>query len=121
MLECIARIENDRLTICLPRDFSNRHYPSFRASYKDHPNHWHYIIDCLQVTHLDSGALGMFLLLAQHIGTGDGHIRCINCKPLLAKQLQAAGFAQLLTIETLYQGGGSNLHDGINPLASYAW
>ncbi|MEG3639411.1 STAS domain-containing protein [Magnetococcus sp. PR-3] len=105
MMECQTRIENDHLTIGLPKDFSSRHYPSFRACFIHHPPSWTYILDCVQLTHLDSAALGMFLLLQKHVAAGRGKISCINCHPHLQNLLDKAQFSHLFQINPMVQPG----------------
>ncbi|MGB3269455.1 MAG: STAS domain-containing protein [Rhodanobacter sp.] len=57
-----------------------------------------YLIDLAQVTHMDSSALGMLLLLREHAGADHADIRIVNANSELRGTLRVAGFDKLFVL-----------------------
>lgn len=57
-----------------------------------------YLIDLAQVTHMDSSALGMLLLLREHAGADHADIRIVNAGTELRGTLRVAGFDKLFVL-----------------------
>ncbi|NLQ16539.1 STAS domain-containing protein [Marinomonas sp. M1K-6] len=57
-----------------------------------------YVIDFVEVTYLDSSALGMLLLLRDHAGGERADIRLINVNGAVMDTLKAANFHRLFSI-----------------------
>lgn len=57
-----------------------------------------YLIDLAEVTHMDSSALGMLLLLREHAGADHADIRIVNAGTELRGTLRVAGFDKLFVL-----------------------
>lgn len=57
-----------------------------------------YVIDLGEVTHMDSSALGMLLLLREHAGADRADIRIVNAGSELRGTLRVAGFDKLFVL-----------------------
>lgn len=57
-----------------------------------------YLIDLGEVTHMDSSALGMLLLLREHAGADHADIRIVNAGTELRGTLRVAGFDKLFVL-----------------------
>lgn len=57
-----------------------------------------YLVDLSEVTHMDSSALGMLLLLREHAGADRADIRIVNAGTHLRGTLRVAGFDKLFTL-----------------------
>ncbi|WEN14573.1 STAS domain-containing protein [Rhodanobacter sp. AS-Z3] len=57
-----------------------------------------YLIDLGEVTHMDSSALGMLLLLREHAGADRADIRIVNAGSELRGTLRVAGFDKLFVL-----------------------
>ncbi len=57
-----------------------------------------YIVDLADVTHMDSSALGMLLLLREHAGADRAEIRIVNAGTDLRGTLRVAGFDKLFVL-----------------------
>ena len=57
-----------------------------------------YLIDLGEVTHMDSSALGMLLLLREHAGADRAEIRIVNAGTELRRTFKVAGFDKLFVL-----------------------
>jgi anti-anti-sigma factor len=87
------------LTIKIQGRFDFSSHLEFRESYekvKEDPRE--YVVDMKEATYLDSSALGMLLLLRDHAGGDQAHIKIVNCNPDVKKVLTISNFEQLFAI-----------------------
>jgi anti-anti-sigma factor len=85
--------ENDCLTLQLGERFDFSVHRDFHdACLGDVKPARSYIIDLGEVTHMDSSALGMLLLLREHAGGDRAEIRIVNANDELRNTLRVAGF-----------------------------
>ncbi len=91
--------DGKELTIKIQGRFDFSAHQEFRDAYektKDDPSE--FVVDMKETTYLDSSALGMLLLLRDHAGGDNSHIKIINCNPDVKKILTISNFEQLFTI-----------------------
>ena len=76
-------------------------YESFTNYYQDLPRHGGQAItiDLSDTTYLDSTALGLLLLLREHVGDHYRHIVLRHPQPAVARVLSTANFDKLFVIE----------------------
>lgn len=92
--------KNDNaVTISIRDRFDFGLHKEFRASYKDRPNSSKYVIDMRDVKYIDSSALGMMLLLREHVQKNSGIVVIANCNPDIKKILTIANFERLFDIQ----------------------
>ncbi|NWA00927.1 STAS domain-containing protein [Pseudomonas gingeri] len=88
-----------KLTISVKGRFDFGKHQEFRESYErvdTRPES--VIVDLVDTTYLDSSALGMLLLLRDHAGGDDAHIRVINSNTDVRKILAISNFDKLFDI-----------------------
>lgn len=73
-------------------------HTDFRTAYRDTPTSTIFIIDMAQVSYMDSAALGMLLLLREHIGDDPKKISIVSCNPEIKNIFTVAKFHNLFTI-----------------------
>lgn len=89
----------DNVTICIRDRFDFSAHREFRASYKERPTSSKYVIDMREVKYLDSSALGMMLLLREHVLKGSGAVNIINCNADIKRILTIANFGRFFHIQ----------------------
>ncbi|MCP4037235.1 MAG: STAS domain-containing protein [bacterium] len=57
------------------------------------------VVDLEHVDYMDSSALGMLLLLREHVGEDSSHVQLINGNPEIRNILYVSNFDQLFKIE----------------------
>lgn len=78
-------------------DFAKHH--EFRSSYEDRPvGSLSVVVDLKDATYLDSSALGMLLLLRDHVGGDDSQIEVVNPSSDVRKILAISNFDKLFDI-----------------------
>ncbi len=91
--------ENDCLTLQLGERFDFSVHRAFHdACLGDGQVARSYLIDLGEVTHMDSSALGMLLLLREHAGAERADIRIVNAGSELRGTLRVAGFDKLFVL-----------------------
>lgn len=78
----------------------------FRQTYEGLPTDQPVQIDLGGVVHIDSSALGMLLLVREHLGGDRSAIALRNCTPEIRNLLRVARFESLFTILNPVRGGG---------------
>jgi len=79
-------------------DFSSQR--DFRNAYQNQEQIiTEYIVDLSQTEYIDSSALGMLLLLKEHVELKNGHCKLFQPAPEIRKILTMSNFDQLFTIE----------------------
>ncbi len=89
----------EELTICVDGRFDYLYHNEFRGAYEGLDRRpLRYLIDLKAVTHVDSSALGMLLLLRDYAGGDDANISIINGSEDVKKVLLISKFDQLFEI-----------------------
>ncbi|HZX72182.1 MAG TPA: STAS domain-containing protein [Rhodanobacter sp.] len=89
--DCLTLQLGDRFDFSIHRDFHDACLGEGQLSRS-------YLIDLGEVTHMDSSALGMLLLLREHAGAERADIRIVNAGPELRGTLRVAGFDKLFVL-----------------------
>ena len=93
---------NNPDTLRLEGGFSHSDEPIFRAAYMDllrDPSLLQIKLDCSSLSHLDSSALGMMLVLREQAVAVQKQVVLQNPTPFVAKTLRTVGFAKLFQIQ----------------------
>lgn len=78
-------------------DFSSQR--DFRNAYQNQQQSVsEYIVDLSQTEYIDSSALGMLLLLKEHVESKNGHSKLFQPAPEIRKILNMSNFDQLFSI-----------------------
>lgn len=94
--------DSNTLTISLSGKFDYTCHESFIQSFESvSPGPAQYVIDAIELVSLDSSALGMLLLLRNHAGGDDSHIRIVNASPEVCRLLSSCRFTELFNVEPL--------------------
>jgi anti-anti-sigma factor len=73
-------------------------HASFRDAYANAPGGSEFIIDMAEASYMDSAALGMLLLLREHVQQQGGRVSITNCRGQTYDVLQIANFHRLFKI-----------------------
>jgi anti-anti-sigma factor len=74
-------------------------HAAFREAYASAPAGTDYVVDMGDCAYMDSAALGMLLLLREHVTEGGGRVSLTNCKGQTYTVLQIANFHRLFKIQ----------------------
>ncbi|MGP5569162.1 STAS domain-containing protein [Pseudomonas helleri] len=92
--------EGNQLTIAIKGRFDFGKHQEFRAAYeKSVPKPDSVVVDLKEATYIDSSALGMLLLLRDHVGGDDAQIQVINSSNDVRKTLTISNFNKLFDIK----------------------
>ena len=98
-LETVQRSENCLLIKIRGRfDFSC--HTAFREAYAKAPSNCDFVIDMEETSYMDSSALGMLLLLREHVSQNGGRISITNCRGQTLDVLRIANFNRLFKIQS---------------------
>ncbi len=87
------------VTVCVAGRFDYRVYDSFKASYSSISDEGKQInIDLSKTDYMDSSALGMLLMLREHVGRA-AKILLVNPPPDVMRVLAIANFDKLFAIK----------------------
>jgi anti-anti-sigma factor len=96
----VSKAENNKtITIAPVGRFTFEMAREFRSAYRDEPPTMQYIIDLSETDYMDSAALGMLLLLLQHVEEKRERVRLIKCKPDITNLLEMAQFHKRFVVE----------------------
>ena len=73
-------------------------HKEFREAYKDSNPSSEFIIDMSQTSYMDSSALGMLLLLREHLGNDNSKISITGCNAEIKNILEISKFQNLFNI-----------------------
>jgi len=90
--------DNNTTRIIIIDRFDYSIHTEFRSAYKDTPKNSEFIIDMRQASYMDSSALGMLLLLREHLGDGASKISIIGCSPEIKKIFEISNFHALFNL-----------------------
>ncbi|MHC2145009.1 STAS domain-containing protein [Pseudomonas sp. 210_17 TE3656] len=89
--------QDGKLTIKVKGRFDFGKHLEFREAYeRNHPDS--VVVDLKEATYLDSSALGMLLMLRDHVGGDDSEIRVVNTSSDVRKILAISNFDKLFDI-----------------------
>ncbi|KMN24215.1 STAS domain-containing protein [Pseudomonas helleri] len=92
--------EGNQLTIAIKGRFDFAKHQEFRAAYeKNDPKPESVVVDLKEATYIDSSALGMLLLLRDHVGGDDAQIQVVNSSNDVRKTLAISNFDKLFDIK----------------------
>jgi len=94
--------EDGTVTIVLPEKFNFDSHTIFRNSYADYPVGRKFILDFSRVAYIDSSALGMLLLMKEHVSgieKKSNNISFIGCMSKVAEIFKIANFNRLFEIK----------------------
>lgn len=92
--------DNKCLTIAIDERFDFSVHQHFRNAYADcTQNGTQFILDLAKTSYMDSSALGMILLLKDHVEKLSGELKIVNPNDSVNKILEIAQFHRLMTIE----------------------
>jgi anti-anti-sigma factor len=89
--------DGQKLTISVKGRFDFAKHQEFRESYEKRELA-EVVVDLKEATYLDSSALGMLLLLRDHAGGENSHIRVVNSSTDVKKILAISNFDKLFDI-----------------------
>ena len=87
-----------QVTIQIDGRFDYTTNKAFREAYQDHEPGVQYEIDASKMEFMDSSALGMLLLLREHVGDPERKVRIVNCQDSVRETLKLANFDRLFEI-----------------------
>lgn len=96
-VESVYSADEEQLTITIKGGFDFGQHQAFREAYERQPAK-RVVIDLKDATYLDSSALGMLLLLRDHVGGDHARIRVINTSPDVRKIFAISNFISLFEI-----------------------
>jgi len=74
-------------------------HSTFREAYAKAPVGCEFVIDMEETSYMDSAALGMLLLLREHVQQQGGRVSIANCRGQTYDVLQIANFHRLFKIQ----------------------
>ncbi len=92
--------DGNTVTIAIQGRFDFSLHKDFREAYSgEAANASRYVIDFKDTEYMDSSALGMLLLLREHVGGDTDRVRLTNVSPELRKILEISNFHHLFKME----------------------
>lgn len=92
-------IDGRTITIAITGRFDFGQHQEFRKAYEGQAKAGSsVVIDFARVDYVDSSALGMMLVLREHMGSDARRIRIVNCKPEIRSILSISNFEKLFTV-----------------------
>lgn len=88
------------VTIKIEGNFDFKLHREFRDTYNhERDNGVKFVIDLSKTTYMDSSALGMLLLLREHVGGDSNRVTIINQNPDIKKIFEISNFHQLFEVK----------------------
>ena len=88
-----------QLTMAIDGRFDFNIHSEFRNSYRELPATTHFVVNLAKATFMDSSAMGMLLLLREHVGEKKENIRLQNCNPEVRKILSISNLDKMFIVE----------------------
>ncbi len=98
MVTAQTRQDGQSVTVTIAGRFDFKVHKEFREAYKHTPRTTEFVVDMARTEYMDSSALGMLLLLREHLGGDSAKIRIVHCKPDIKKVLSIANFHKLFML-----------------------
>lgn len=93
-----TKTENNRLVVAIRGRFDFTSHNEFRESYRNLQSGTKVILDLAGCDYLDSSALGMLLLLREHVGSESDSIEIVGATKEVRTILDIANFDSLFKI-----------------------
>lgn len=93
-----TNVDFDIVTIKVSGKFNFDMREQFRNAYRSHPRNKRFVVELFRVTHIDSSALGMLLVLLEYAGGRKDNLHLVGCTQEVKKLLDIAQFEKLMTI-----------------------
>ncbi|MGQ9658846.1 MAG: STAS domain-containing protein [Thermochromatium sp.] len=97
-----SRIDREQgvVTISIDGRFDFTQHKEFRSAYKDiAPGSMRFVVDLTRASYLDSSALGMLLLLREHVGGDPNSVRITGSSEEVRRVLKIANFDRLFQLD----------------------
>lgn len=92
--------DGKNITIKIGNKFNYSSHTDFRASYSGEKDmEISYIVDMQDTDYMDSSALGMLLLLREHVANDQNRVSIINCNTEISNILEISNFNMLFDIK----------------------
>lgn len=92
-------VQGNTRTLRIDGKFDFKLHRCFRELYEAAPPEIaNFVIDLSRTQYMDSSALGMLLLLREHVEGDRNRVRIVNCNPEIRKILEIANFDKLFDI-----------------------
>ncbi|WP_126454252.1 STAS domain-containing protein [Sulfuriflexus mobilis] len=92
--------DGNTVTIKTSEKFDYSSHTDFREAYDDESNaNVSFVIDMRNTDYMDSSALGMLLLLREHVGNDRGRIKIVNCNNEIKNIMEISSFQKLFDLE----------------------
>jgi anti-anti-sigma factor len=91
--------DGSQLTMTIDGRFDFNIHSEFRNAYRDLPVTTKFVVDLAKATFMDSSAMGMLLLLREHVGEKKENIRLLNCNPEVRKILSISNLDKMFVVE----------------------
>ena len=91
--------EGEMVTLAVKGQFIFDMHSEFRDAYRDRPASVTYILDLDSTEYMDSSALGMLLLIREHVGSDKDRVVIKNAAPQIRKLLEVARFDRFFRIQ----------------------
>lgn len=91
--------DGNQLTMEIDGRFDFNIHSDFRNSYRDLPTTTKFVVNLAKATFMDSSAMGMLLLLREHVGEKADSIRLQNCNPEVRKILSISNLDKMFVVE----------------------
>jgi len=94
-----VEVEGNTRTLRIDGKFDFKLHRSFRELYEAAPPEVsHFVIDMSKTQYMDSSALGMLLLLREHVEGNRERVQIVNCNAEIRKIFEIANFDKLFAI-----------------------
>ena len=90
--------DKNEIIIEIQGTFDHLLHHDFRAAYRNEDVGFSYVINLHKTEYMNSSALGMLLLLREHLGSDKANISITGCRKNVLKILSIAGFDRLFVI-----------------------
>ncbi|MFK8333098.1 STAS domain-containing protein [Pseudomonas sp. BJa5] len=98
-VETMVSQDGKKLTIKVKGRFDFGKHQEFREAYERKASRPDYVVvDLKEATYLDSSALGMLLMLRDHVGGDEAEVRVVNTSSDVRKILAISNFDKLFDI-----------------------
>jgi anti-anti-sigma factor len=97
IISCVSS-DGSEITIVVRGEFGFRKYAKFRAAYEQGGEATRYVVDLKEADTIDSSALGMLIVLRDHVGGDATRLEIVNCSARLRRIFEIANFHRLFTL-----------------------
>ena len=88
----------EQITLSVSGCFGARFHTDFADIYQNKPKGCRYLLDFTHVSHVDSGGIGMLLLLREYLGNQPNAIQIRHCQPQVLEILLSSRMDTLISI-----------------------